>query len=70
MGTILKVMIVGKPAGHLTFSAGQEIKQEMSPTNMNVATLKLVQTSIEKIYKEIILLGREGNPSLDFLCVA
>lgn len=46
--TVLKVMIVGKLAGHLTFLICQEIKQKMSPTNMNVATLKGVLTLVGK----------------------
>lgn len=47
--TILKVMIIGKPEGHLTFLTCPEFKQEMSPANMNVATFKLAQTLVKKI---------------------
>lgn len=51
------------PMEHLTFDLSRNEAGEMSPTNMNVATLKLVQALAEKkktsFYKEIIFWEEE-----------
>lgn len=54
-------MIIGKPAGHLILDLSRNEAGEMSPTNMNVATLQLVQALAEKnnFHKEIIFWEEE-----------
>lgn len=60
---------------HLTFDLSRNEAGEMSPTNMNVATLKLVQALAEKKKKPAstrrLFFGRKRrNPFLEFtLCV-
>ena len=51
--------IIGKPVGHVTFLACQEMEQEMSPTNMNVAPLKVAVTLVEKNRSRRPFCGKE-----------
>lgn len=56
--TILKVIIVGKPAGQLNFFLiCQEFKQK-SPANMNVATQISIDISREKRLVQDCIVGR------------